>query len=251
MAGDIAEALQLRAEGGLLVQEWSGGRLRKRGGLRGPRQYVVIGNVEIGVGGDLIMAMMDGPVDRDQRNHARARQEASGGAETGIADFPKWKDAEAFGGARRRSGGIVLEAISPPGRRCYYLLVLVGPVCDIRMGEPGHAEARFAARRYDLLTSALRPGPPGRGIDCRSGGAALADEISSGISVVVVPGVADRTRGPGNLKVATVLCWLMTPPLLWLIRILYRRYDFPAWWAWVMVAALAINPYLQFSVRVC
>ena len=50
---------------------------------------------------------------------------------------------------------------------------------------------------------------------------------------------------PANLKIATVLCWLMTPPLLWLIRILYRRYDFPAWWAWVMVAVLAVNPYLQ------
>jgi hypothetical protein len=50
---------------------------------------------------------------------------------------------------------------------------------------------------------------------------------------------------PANLKIATVLCWLMTPPLLWLVRILYRRYDFPAWWAWVMVAALAVNPYLQ------
>jgi hypothetical protein len=50
---------------------------------------------------------------------------------------------------------------------------------------------------------------------------------------------------PANLKIATVLCWLMTPPLMWLIRILYRRYGFPAWWAWVMVAALAVNPYLQ------
>jgi hypothetical protein len=50
---------------------------------------------------------------------------------------------------------------------------------------------------------------------------------------------------PANLKIATVLCWLMTPPLLWLIRILYRRYEFPAWWAWVMVAVLAVNPYLQ------
>ena len=40
-------------------------------------------------------------------------------------------------------------------------------------------------------------------------------------------------------------CWLLLPPLLWLIRVLYRRYGFPAWWAWLMVAVLAINPYVQ------
>lgn len=50
---------------------------------------------------------------------------------------------------------------------------------------------------------------------------------------------------PENLKVATVLCWLMLPPLLWLIRLVYRRYNFPAWWAWTMVAVLAINPYVR------
>ena len=50
---------------------------------------------------------------------------------------------------------------------------------------------------------------------------------------------------PSNLQLATVLCWLMLPALLWLIRILYRRYDFPAWWAWIMIAVLAVNPYVQ------
>jgi hypothetical protein len=54
---------------------------------------------------------------------------------------------------------------------------------------------------------------------------------------------------PGNLRIATVLSWLLLPPMLYLIRLLYRRYDFPAWWAWLLVAILAINPYVQlFSI---
>ena len=65
VAGDIAEALQLPAEGGLLVQGVERGSAAEAGGLRGPRQYVVIGNVEIGVGGDLIMAIDGQPVDRN------------------------------------------------------------------------------------------------------------------------------------------------------------------------------------------
>lgn len=54
---------------------------------------------------------------------------------------------------------------------------------------------------------------------------------------------------PGNLKIATMASWLFLPPLLWLTRILFRRYQFPAWWAWLLVAVLAINPYVQlFSI---
>jgi S1-C subfamily serine protease len=65
VAGDIAEALQLPAEGGLLVQGVERGSKAEASGLRGPRQYVIIGNVEIGVGGDLIMAIDGRPVDRN------------------------------------------------------------------------------------------------------------------------------------------------------------------------------------------
>jgi S1-C subfamily serine protease len=65
VAGDIAEALQLPAEGGLLVQGVERGSTAEASGLRGPRQYVIIGNVEIGVGGDLIMAIDGRPVDRN------------------------------------------------------------------------------------------------------------------------------------------------------------------------------------------
>ena len=54
---------------------------------------------------------------------------------------------------------------------------------------------------------------------------------------------------PSNLRVATVFAWMLLPPLLWLIRVLYRRYGFPAWGAWLMIAILAINPYVQLFSR--
>jgi hypothetical protein len=50
---------------------------------------------------------------------------------------------------------------------------------------------------------------------------------------------------PENLNLATAVSWLWLPPLLWLARLLYRRYAFPAWWAWSMVALIALNPYVQ------
>jgi S1-C subfamily serine protease len=57
VAGDLAEALDLPAQGGLLVQDVAPGSAAASAGIRGPRQIVAIGNVELGVGGDLIMAI--------------------------------------------------------------------------------------------------------------------------------------------------------------------------------------------------
>jgi hypothetical protein len=54
---------------------------------------------------------------------------------------------------------------------------------------------------------------------------------------------------PSNLKAATVFAWMLLPPLLWLIRVLYRRYTFPPWGAWLMIAVLAVNPYVQLFSR--
>jgi S1-C subfamily serine protease len=65
VAGDIAEALELPSEGGLLIQGIERGSSADAAGLRGPRQVVAIGNNEIGVGGDLIMAIDGVPVDRN------------------------------------------------------------------------------------------------------------------------------------------------------------------------------------------
>ena len=64
VAGDLAQALELPAEGGLLVQEIMRGSPAEAAGLRGPRQFVVVGNIELGVGGDLIMAVDGRPADR-------------------------------------------------------------------------------------------------------------------------------------------------------------------------------------------
>jgi S1-C subfamily serine protease len=64
VAGDLAEALDLPAQGGLLVQEVDRGSAAASAGLKGPRQVVVIGNNEVGVGGDLIVAIDGRAADR-------------------------------------------------------------------------------------------------------------------------------------------------------------------------------------------
>ena len=64
VAGDLAEALQLPSHGGLLVQGVARGSSAAEAGLQGARQSVVVGNYELGVGGDLILAIDGKPVDR-------------------------------------------------------------------------------------------------------------------------------------------------------------------------------------------
>ncbi len=63
VAGDLATALDLPAEGGLLVQEVVRGSAAEAAGIRGPRSVVVIGNNEVGIGGDLITAIDGRPVE--------------------------------------------------------------------------------------------------------------------------------------------------------------------------------------------
>jgi len=57
VSGNLAEALDLPPEGGLLVFTVQPGSVGAQAGLRGARQRVMIGNYEIPVGGDLIMAI--------------------------------------------------------------------------------------------------------------------------------------------------------------------------------------------------
>ena len=64
VAGEWAEALRLPPDGGLLVQVVQRGSAAERAGIRGPREVVVIGNYEVGVGGDLIMAIDGKPCER-------------------------------------------------------------------------------------------------------------------------------------------------------------------------------------------
>jgi S1-C subfamily serine protease len=55
VSGDLADALNLPAEGGLLLVEVERGSAAEAAGLRGAQRTAVIGNYEIPVGGDLIM----------------------------------------------------------------------------------------------------------------------------------------------------------------------------------------------------
>jgi len=86
VAGEWAEALDLPVDGGLLLQGVQRGSAADRAGLRGPRQVVIVGNAEVGVGGDLIMAIDGTPCDRpDAITRALAKKRAGDTVELTIA----------------------------------------------------------------------------------------------------------------------------------------------------------------------
>ncbi len=64
VAGDLAQALGLPSRGGLLVQAVARGSSEDVAGVRGAREVVDVGNVELGIGGDLITAIDGQPVER-------------------------------------------------------------------------------------------------------------------------------------------------------------------------------------------
>jgi S1-C subfamily serine protease len=77
IAGDLAEALELPREGGLLVQEVAPDSPADAAGIRPAERAVIIGNTQVGIGGDLIMAIDGKPVDRsDAIARALARKRA-------------------------------------------------------------------------------------------------------------------------------------------------------------------------------
>ncbi|HTU46279.1 MAG TPA: trypsin-like peptidase domain-containing protein [Bryobacteraceae bacterium] len=65
VAGDLADALGLPRKGGLLVQGVIRGSSEYLAGIRGAREVVAIGNVELGIGGDFIVAIDGRPADRE------------------------------------------------------------------------------------------------------------------------------------------------------------------------------------------
>ena len=56
VAGDIAKMLQLPESGGLLIETVQRGTAADDAGLRGYTRVIVVGNTQIGIGGDLIIA---------------------------------------------------------------------------------------------------------------------------------------------------------------------------------------------------
>ena len=64
VSGDIAEMLKLPREGGFLIYEVTRDSAAARIGLRGASRRAVIGNYEVYVGGDLIMAIDGQALDR-------------------------------------------------------------------------------------------------------------------------------------------------------------------------------------------
>jgi len=64
IGGGWAEAIELPTEGGFLVYEVTPGSPAATSGIRGARRSVIVGNREIAVGGDLIMALDGRPIER-------------------------------------------------------------------------------------------------------------------------------------------------------------------------------------------
>ena len=65
VAGDLAEALNLPRSGGLLLQVVSPGGSAEGSGLRGAQSIVLIGNDQIGIGGDFIVEAEGERMDRE------------------------------------------------------------------------------------------------------------------------------------------------------------------------------------------
>lgn len=64
VSGDLAEMLDLPTRGGLLIQRIENGSPAEEAGLRGPRRVVIVGGAyQLGIGGDLIVAVDGQSVD--------------------------------------------------------------------------------------------------------------------------------------------------------------------------------------------
>ena len=61
--GDLAEELSMPRSGGLLIEGLDDGSPAEAAGLRGPNRAVIVGRYQLGIGGDLIIAIDGKPVD--------------------------------------------------------------------------------------------------------------------------------------------------------------------------------------------
>ena len=76
--GDLAEAVDLPREGGFLVYEVFRGTPAARAGLRGVRRWVIVGNYEIGIGGDLILEIDGRPMNQRESLTSALRRKRPG-----------------------------------------------------------------------------------------------------------------------------------------------------------------------------
>ncbi len=63
LQGDLAAELNMPSSGGLLIEGIEDGSPAEAAGLRGPNRSVIVGMYRLGIGGDLIVAIDDKPVD--------------------------------------------------------------------------------------------------------------------------------------------------------------------------------------------
>lgn len=105
VAGDLAEALGLPRRGGLLVQRVIPGSSEYQAGIRGAREIVAIGNVELGIGGDLITAIDGQPVQSE--------------------------DALVRAIARKRVGDTIVLTVNRNGRTLNLPVKLLRPPADV------------------------------------------------------------------------------------------------------------------------
>jgi S1-C subfamily serine protease len=78
VAGDLAEMLQLPTQGGLLIETVERGSAAEIAGLRGPTSRMRVQNYVLGIGGDLIMAVDDQPI-QDNETLPRLLNKKRGG----------------------------------------------------------------------------------------------------------------------------------------------------------------------------
>lgn len=75
--GDVADALGLPSQGGLLIQGVENGSAAEEAGLKGPTRRVIVGNYPLGIGGDLVIAVDGKPIEKqDDLQRALTRKRA-------------------------------------------------------------------------------------------------------------------------------------------------------------------------------
>jgi len=94
VSGDLAEMLDLPGKGGLLIQRVENGSPAEQAGLRGPNRSVIVGGAyQLGIGGDLIVAVEGQSVDAKD-SLQRVMNRKRGGDMLGLTVFRNGRTQE-------------------------------------------------------------------------------------------------------------------------------------------------------------